>query len=107
MDCRPTDRLAALGAIGLGPCHAHHHALADDRALKLSEDTEHLKHRLAAGVVVDGTLRAEAGKLDLNPESIYELTRSGPSAACSGPGVRNTILPLHPGALATIARRHR
>jgi len=33
MDCRPTDRRAALGALALGPRHAGHHALSDDRAL--------------------------------------------------------------------------
>ena len=47
MDCRPTDRLATLGALGLGPRHAGHHALADDRALELGKYAEHLKHRLA------------------------------------------------------------
>jgi hypothetical protein len=46
MDFWPTDRFATLGALGLGPRHAGHHALADDRALELSEDAEHLKHRL-------------------------------------------------------------
>jgi len=34
-------------SLGVGLHHAGHHALADDRALKLSEDAEHLKHRLA------------------------------------------------------------
>ena len=47
MDCRPTDRLAALGTLGLGPRHAGQHALADDRALELGKHAEHLKHRLA------------------------------------------------------------
>jgi hypothetical protein len=47
MDGRPTNWLVALGTLGLGPRHAGHHALADDRALELSEDAEHLKHRVA------------------------------------------------------------
>jgi len=47
MDGWPTDGLTALGALGLGPRHAGQHTLADDRALELSEDAEHLKHRLA------------------------------------------------------------
>jgi hypothetical protein len=37
MDCRPTNRLAALSALGLGPRHAGQHALADDRPLELAE----------------------------------------------------------------------
>ena len=47
MDCWPTDRLATLGALGLGPCHAGDHPLLDQRALKLGERAKHLKHRLA------------------------------------------------------------
>jgi hypothetical protein len=46
MECSPTDRLAALGALGPGPCHAGAHPLLDERALKLGERTKHLKHRL-------------------------------------------------------------
>jgi hypothetical protein len=46
MDCRPTDRLAALGALGLGPRHAGQHALADNRGFKLGECVKHLKPRL-------------------------------------------------------------
>src|SRR5262249_1340922 len=36
MDCRPTHRPAAVGALGLGPRHAGHHALAHNRALELA-----------------------------------------------------------------------
>jgi hypothetical protein len=46
MDCRPTDRLAAPGALDPGPCHAGAHPLLDQRALKLGERAKHLKHRL-------------------------------------------------------------
>jgi hypothetical protein len=47
MDCRPTDRLAALGTLGLSPRHAGQHALADDGAFELSKHAEHLKHGFA------------------------------------------------------------
>jgi hypothetical protein len=64
MDCRSTDRLAALGAPGLGPRHAGHHALADDRALELGKDAEHLKHRLAGRRLgVEALLMQKQGNL--------------------------------------------
>ena len=61
MDCRPTDRLDALGALGLGPRHAGQHALADDRALELG------KHRLTGWC---GAVEALLVQVKLDPERV-------------------------------------
>jgi len=90
MDCRPTNRLAALSALGLGPRHAGHHALSDDRALELSEDAERLKHCLAGrrrGV------EALLMQVQLDPERV-QLGEEGDEvlqAAASGREVSSLI----------------
>src|SRR5262249_2960507 len=61
MDCRPTDRLAALRTLPLGSRHAGQHALADDRALELG------KHRLTGWC---GGVEALLVQVKLDPERV-------------------------------------
>jgi len=90
MDCRPTDRLAALGALGLGPRHACQHALANDRALELGKHTKHLKHRLASR---RDPVEALLMQVQIDPERV-QLGEEGDEvlqAAASGREVSSLI----------------
>jgi hypothetical protein len=49
MDGRPTNRLAAPCALGLGPRHAGAHSLLYHRVLEFSEHADHHEHRPPRG----------------------------------------------------------
>jgi hypothetical protein len=46
-DPRPTDRLAAVGAVSGSPGHSCQHPLPDHRALEFGKHAHHLEHGLA------------------------------------------------------------